>query len=514
MENNMNTKSDWIKYGAGMVHLKKGNKYKAEELFNSLIADHPSYAYPYEQIGYLRKNEGKTDQASEWFRKAIHRMPETEMGYYRRGLSLTELKKFDAASDSFSKVIEMNPNHNDAILNLAIILGKKGDFNKAKQIINDLYLANQEQQDGYARLGWIKTETKNWQGALALMDKDRKLDRLSAFWKINFAIVYGWMDDFPKAVEVIENVYKLDHYIKDGFSKLGWIKVDAKDWSGALELMKRDLKEKRITPAWKFILAQLFGRSGEWDMASGLLEDAYSADTNLKDGYARLGWIKTEAQDWIGAYEFMAKDRDKGRISNDWKNIMLVMQVFLGDEIGAINTVHEWYSNDHKAVDGYGIIGWAHYLSTRNEEKLQSFLEKDSELNRCSAIGLRTSAWALSIHGNSVAAYRALDAIYSKNPAIRDGFAVMGWLRIEKAEFKEGLELMEKDYRLQRLTPTWQINYAYQLAKMGQLRKARALFSEVVESPLDHHEFRIGFQVLPLEIMTKTHFQKMIGIEV
>ena len=70
---------------------------------------------------------------------------------------------------------------------------------------------------------------------------------------------------------------------------------------------------------------------------------------------------------------------------------------------------------------------------------------------------------------------------------------------------------MNKDYRLQRLSTVWQINYAYRLACVGQSQKARALFNEVMEIEPNRLEFRIGFQLCPLETMTKYQFQQMIG---
>ena len=58
----MNENSDWIKYGVGMVYLRKGRYEEAEERFNELLAINPSYGYAYAQLGHIRKNEGEQEE--------------------------------------------------------------------------------------------------------------------------------------------------------------------------------------------------------------------------------------------------------------------------------------------------------------------------------------------------------------------------------------------------------------------------------------------------------------------
>jgi len=72
--------------------------------------------------------------------------------------------------------------------------------------------------------------------------------------------------------------------------------------------MNRDLKGNRLSPGWQVNLAQVYGRTGEMDRAIKLIEAAYSTDSNLKDGYARLGWIKATVRDWEGAFDLMNRD--------------------------------------------------------------------------------------------------------------------------------------------------------------------------------------------------------------
>ena len=55
----MSQEYDWIRYGAGMVHMMKARYEAAENKFNELLAINPSYGNAYVQLGLIRKIEGR-----------------------------------------------------------------------------------------------------------------------------------------------------------------------------------------------------------------------------------------------------------------------------------------------------------------------------------------------------------------------------------------------------------------------------------------------------------------------
>ena len=439
----MSTSSDWINFGVGMVYIRKGRYEAAENKFNELLANNPSYGYAYTQLGYIRKNQGKKEESIAFFNKAMKHLPDEEMGIYQSGLIHGEYGNYDDASDHYSKVLKLNPFHIDAILNLGFAHGRKGDFEQAEKLIEDAYRKDTAKKDGFARLGWIKTE--------------------------------------------------------------------AKDWFGADEIMNRDYEENRLSPAWQVNLAQVFGRVGKWGHAIELIEQTYKVNQDLKDGYARLGWIKTETQDWKGALGLMVKDYGKNRLSQGWQKNLAMILVFNGEYDNAIKLVKDLYSNDKDAKDGHAIVGWACYLSSGDELKLRDLIEKDASLNRLAVFGNKLRAYAMSIHEELSPACALIESLYAENYNLKDGYAVIGWSQIQYGMEKEGLALMNKDYRLKRLSIAWLINYAYCLACVGQSKEAQSLFNEVMKIEPDRIEFRIGFQLCPLETMTKYQFKEMIG---
>jgi tetratricopeptide (TPR) repeat protein len=446
-----------------------------------------------------------------FFGKAIRHLPDHEMGIYQKGLMNVEVGYFDAALDNFATVLELNPSNIDAMINMALVFGRKGNLEKAEKLITKAYEKDPKKKDGFARLGWTKVQKKDWIGAFEIMNKDWEAKRLSAEWQVNFAQIMGRNGEFVGAAKIIDQAYVINTNLKDGYARLGWIVSERKDWFGALELMNQDLKVNRITPGWKVNLAQIYGRCNIWDLANKLIESAYSENSNLKDGFARLARVRAECNDWINAHKLITTEYKRGRLSNRWKSYMAMIQVVMGDEIGAIATIDEWYANDKNAVDGYAKIGWSYYLLTGKKEKLIEYLNKDKELKKSSTSGQKIIAWALSFSGELALSIKITDLLYSKNNSIKDVFAVMGWLLIEKGEYEKGISLMEKDYRLNRLSYSWKINYAYQLAMFGKYGKAQILYNKITESEPNREQFCIGFHLKPLKILKLENFKKIIS---
>jgi hypothetical protein len=116
----------------------------------------------------------------------------------------------------------------------------------------------------------------------------------------------------------------------------------------------------------------------------------------------------------------------------------------------------------------------------------------------------------MSLEGHVTEAIQHVDSIYAKSASLRDGFAILGWLCISNGDMNRGLELMEMDHRLKRLSPVWRANYAYQLSVAGRGNEAQALFNKLLQVESCKKEFRIGIQAFPLKILTKSDFKRMI----
>ena len=273
--------------------------------------------------------------------------------------------------------------------------------------------------------------------------------------------------------------------------------------------MNRDLEEDRISPGWQVHLAQMYGKKGDFERAVELIEQAYEQNTEIKDGFARLGWNYALTQDWVGASSLMCKDLEKKRLSSEWQIKLAMMYGCNGEFNNALHIIENLYSSCKLSTDGYARLGWACYMASGDNHRFQICIDKDGGLNRLSDQGRRTSAVALSVSGEHLAACKLMELLYSENENLKDGFAVLGWLRIEQGFIEEGLALMDQDYQLRRLSSIWLANYTYQLALAGEL-KARLMFAELSSLEPYQQEFRIGYQLIPVRIMLKCEFEEML----
>jgi tetratricopeptide (TPR) repeat protein len=415
----MRPDSDWIRFGTGMVHLKKGNNVKAEEVFNGLIADSPSFPYPYEQLGYIRKIEGETDEANECFRKAIDLMPIDEMGHYHNGLLQVERKELNKAKASFLRVLNLNPSHIDAMVELALVYGREGDFDRASSLVQDLYKKDKSKKDCFARLGWIKAANKDWKGALEISYRDYKKNRISPSWQINIAQLLGRMGEWDRAVDIIKRSYNQNSGIKDGFAKLGWIKFEERQWPGAIELIEKDHRYDRLTPAWLINLALAYGLTNDFVKASNSIEQAYQADITIMDGFSKLGWIGYLVGKGVDFFNGQIKtDETLSRQSIRNPFFQLLHLVAAGTKSVKFNAVETIYCEFKELKNFFSVIGWLYVRIGKAEHGVKLML-RDIELKRMDTNWLPSYAAALGICGRIEDALRVLNQTYTDEPKER-----------------------------------------------------------------------------------------------
>ncbi|MBN2809622.1 MAG: tetratricopeptide repeat protein, partial [Deltaproteobacteria bacterium] len=181
---------DWIKFGTGMVYMVERRYEAAEATFRELLLTNPDYFNAYIQLGLIHKIEGKKDDAKVFFEKATGFDPENVTANFQLGLLLMESRNYAAAEKAFVKVLSANLLHGGALLNLGLVHGRMGDLSRATELIGHAYEQSSQFKDGFARLGWLRTESKDWSGALVLAKRDLEASRLTPVWRINLALLY------------------------------------------------------------------------------------------------------------------------------------------------------------------------------------------------------------------------------------------------------------------------------------------------------------------------------------
>jgi tetratricopeptide (TPR) repeat protein len=337
----------------------------------------------------------------------------------------------------------------------SLVSAHSGEFQQALRTMKRAYLESATVRDGYARLGNIKARTGDIDGALSIATKDEAEKRLSPPWAIQLALLYGKKGKFARASRLIESAYESGPSLRNGFARLGWMKAEQGEWRKALELMAMDEAQDRITANWQINLAQVYGRQGEYDHASSLIDSAYEADPTLQNGFSRLGWLKAEQQEWDGALQLMARDEALNRITPNWAINLAQLYGRQGRFTHAIEIVLSAYRDDSTLQNGCTRLGWIKAEECQWQEAFQ-IMVRDEELGRITPNWQINLAQIYGRQGNFRHAETLIQAAYAKDDSLENGFARLGWIYAEKHNWNKALPLMERDQKERRISEKWQ----------------------------------------------------------
>jgi len=396
-------------------------------------------------------------------------------------------------------------------VNLAQLYGRQGAFDHAVALIESAYTADMTLKDGFARLGWIQAEKKEWSAALQLAERDLATGRISPGWQVNIAQLYGRTGDPAQAETLITQAYNQKPQLKDGFARLGWINMENRDWVAALQWAERDLATGRVSPGWQVNIAQLYGRTGDPAQAETLITQAYNQNPQLKDGFARLGWINMENRDWVTAHEWLLKDQGLNRLSPDWKTYLAVVKGCLGCWPEAMALVAEAYSESATLRDGYSRLGWWGYLCGKGQEFFRDQHNKDKNNKPHSITHMLFQALYLTAIGAFDKALHPVEQAYRTDARLESWQTTVGWLQVRLGNSSLGLDLMQLDYTQGRMNQVWLPSYAIVLGMCGKKEQAMDIVRSVSLLSKKNAVHIIGYTAFPEAWMNITQLKEFIA---
>lgn len=125
--------------------------------------------------------------------------------------------------------------------------------------------------------------------------------------------------------------------------------------------------------------------SGKKSQAIELIEQQYALNDTLCDGFTVIGSMRREIQDWQGAYAFMRRDFELGRMSWGWQLRYAEVLVEMGQDDAATELVARIYAQQPSATDGYARLGWAK-TRTQDWQTAYTWMNKDHSAGRMSPV--------------------------------------------------------------------------------------------------------------------------------
>lgn len=97
-----------------------GDKQRAAELYEELLAGAPNYAPACINLGTLHFHAHRFDRAEEYYRRATEADPGYVLAYFDLGNVLDEVGRLDESVAAYRRAIELAPRYGDAHYNLAL----------------------------------------------------------------------------------------------------------------------------------------------------------------------------------------------------------------------------------------------------------------------------------------------------------------------------------------------------------------------------------------------------------
>lgn len=126
---------------ASLAHLNYGidlfvdGKYdEAEKAFLRAVQLRPGQAVVYNNLGLIYMRRGELARGENYFRQEILYNPSYDRAHYNLGLALQQQGKPDEAASSFRNAVEYNPRNSEAIGELMVYYGQRGDIVEAEKM--------------------------------------------------------------------------------------------------------------------------------------------------------------------------------------------------------------------------------------------------------------------------------------------------------------------------------------------------------------------------------------------
>ncbi len=224
----------------------------------------------------------------------------------------------------------------------------------------------------------------------------------------------------------VEKAYTENPFLKDVFTRIGLIMANSNNWQDALPYLLNDQTMERLKPEGHLKLAEGLGHCGGFQSAEAMVEMVYQQNDVVKDGYARLGWIKTKAKNGKGALSYLQKDRKLGRLAQEG-HCQLAEMYWRNNDIPIATAVIEDFYASNTALNLYSRFAWNIFINqVMDYEKALPYLQKDYEYGRMDSVWLLNFAKALAITGRKAEAQKLILDGYQVYPDLRNGLASCG----------------------------------------------------------------------------------------
>jgi FkbM family methyltransferase len=354
------------------------------------------------------------------------------------------------------------------------------------------YAADPRAVDAYSRVACFLMRQRKPEKALEWFAMDAKNGRQTWWQRLRHAECLAGAGRLTEALALAKTIYDLVPDAVNGYATIAWTLREQGHMAEALEWMRKDIEERRITPGFSLNAAVLFAETGAMDQACAMVENAYAKDPTSRDGFARLGNLRRARNEFQEALALYRRDVKANRLNPGSRLIFaeLLARADLWAEADA--EAQRAYAEDPTLRDGFARLGNLRHARHDFQEALALY-RRDVEASRLNPGNRLVYAELLARADLWAEADAEAQRAYAEDPTLRDGFARLGHLRRVRNEFQEALALFRRDAEASRLNPGNRLIYAELLARADLWAEADA---EAQRAYAEDLSLRDGFSCL------------------
>jgi len=236
-----NPRVPFVLFNLGVSLEKKGKEgeQRAMELYKLAIQTDPSYFEPYNNLGILLNQYGRSEEAIPLYEKAMRMKPEHSDTYNNYATALQALKQYDASLENFRKSIALKKDNASPHNNIGTLLNELGRFDEAIVHYREAARLSASEPRVWYNLGnlFFQQGLPDSAEAYYLKSLSLKPDYPDAMG--NLGVVYFNRKEYDTAISWYQKAIQANPEFKDGYYNLGVVYYFKNDPTASMENFRK-----------------------------------------------------------------------------------------------------------------------------------------------------------------------------------------------------------------------------------------------------------------------------------
>ncbi len=189
-------------------------------------------------------------------------------------------------------------------------------------------------RDGHSRVAYYLLDEGNMNTAKEWFERDLELERISWYQRLRYAECLAGLGNRDEGLAVVDQVYAQYPEATNGRASIAWRLHRLGTDDNVLPLALEDVESDRLTPGYMLNIAELAYESDEPEVAFDLVERAYQSNSELANGFVRIGLLEWRKRNWQKGIEHGLRDLCRNRISEECSgSILSAINMYVNEKV-------------------------------------------------------------------------------------------------------------------------------------------------------------------------------------